>query len=806
MMVSVDYYVELKTALRPVLKDRTEAVLREGLARTGKSPDDLRQSDVERILKRVVYPELQKHLPADEARRKVMKLLTRLTGGVTRGGILQLEDLEEALRTFGIYIDWEEVQKLRRLVNGLRAEWNEEQAREAAAVVKSLREKLESRLVVQGRRLADLRETYERVKKIGGRKVRRLGSLISQISEAHEQGILASGELEQAQSLASELKKLVESSVVAPVSDELVEAEGDSDVVVVIESDEPLELDLNMLTPEQVGRIQEIERAEEERRLKALAERYAVVLGRGDWGKRLEELKGILEEGELLGDRLAQFEKELEHAYAELLAEARARYEWVAEKLRQVEQKGVSAASLWAQLEAVSESLRRGVYPEGLGEIEREAERLLAEATAREEAARRAQKLAREALAFAAEARGKVDPAQHPELARDLERLAVQAESGEVDEELYSRVREAVPKAIADHAEALKARLLAVPDSEQFAKERREAEEALAKGDLGRAEKAVAKLEAAVRAHRAAQLEELKLRAQRFKVEVPEILAAEGALEAGHLPGIEKIRSRLEERIASQRRRAQTLLARLKPMAERYLGLGGEALLERIAEAEAALSERLPDLEALEDELKSLEGRREALRRSLADRFQKLVQEFSRYKGMTGETRSRLGALMGFLEPSFSRLERLGTEGLLELEKALSEAEPLLEQLAQEYQAARELASDLGRDDLEDLLGVFALEKKEPAPEDPDQRYRLRGVELVVRLPSRDIPIPDDLLAALKFDLEAAGDPRLATLYLPDHVLIYAFLPEGELVILAEKPLLNRLLRLIEEERARAEA
>jgi len=787
----VSSYAALKEALTPLFKEGTDRVLDEAARRLGKPPEAFDAGDVERVLKRIVYPELARRMPSAEARAKVEELLARFSGSETP----DLAELEEALKAFSLYIDWPEVQRLRRLVGGLRAEWDPEAAIQAQAVVKTLKERLESRLVQQARAISELQNDYEKVKKVGGRKVKRLASLIDQVKRAQEERLLASGEIERARKLASELLKLVESSVVEPA--------GDEELLVVIEEDEPLELDLGLLSPEQQDRIREIERVEEEHRLEALAERYRAVLTRDPWVGRLEELRRRLDRGERLGEELARLEEELQRAEEELLAEARAKYEAIAEKLREAEALGAPSAGLWAQLSAVEEALKSGVVPEGLAELERAVDGVLTRAQAKREAEAKAARLAQEARAFAEEARARLDAARHPQLAEALERLLAQAEAGEVEEALYRELKERVPVALSDRAAALSARLAALPRIPELEAQAREVEGLLAEGELDRAEEALARLEVEARARAARELERLKLRAERFGLELPALAEAGAMLSGGRIPSLEPIAAQVEEWVAAERRRARARLARMRSEAERYLGLGGEAFLARLAEAERGLEEGLPDFAALEAELKALEGRREAFRKALADRYARLLEGFARYKGMTGETRSRLGAMMGFLEQGFARLDRLGTEGLLELSQALSEAEPLLDQLEEEYRAAKELASELGGEDLEALLGVFAAPEEGGGAEDRLAPYRRRGVLAAAFLGEEiegDPPVDPELLRALKAELSEVGSPRLLTLYLPQHVLIQAFLPDGELVLLAEKPLLSKLVETIEAE------
>ena len=807
----MSHFAALAEALRPLLKERTEALMEEAARRLGKEPKDFEPADLERVLKRIVYPELARRMPAEEARAKVEELLTELEGGRPP----ELAELEEALRAFSLYIDWPEVQRLRRLVGGLRAEWDPAAAAEARAVVQKLKEKLEDRLVQQARALSKLEQDYERVKHVGGRKAKRLASLIEQIREAQNERILASAELERAQNLASELLKLVESSVVEV--EVLIDEEAPKEAEAVPEEEEEaeFELDLTPLTPEQRDRIREIERGDERRRLEALAERYQSVLTDEPWERKLAELERRLSDGELLGEELDRFEAELAKAEAEKLAEARARYEWVAEKLREAEAAGVQAAGLWAQLAAVGDALRRGILPEGLAELEEEAEALLGRAEVESQVRAKARLLAEEAKKFAEDAKRRLDARQYPKLAEALDRLLAQAESGEVDEALFQNLKERLAAALPDPAEALAARLAAVPHFPELERSFAEAERALREGDLERAEGLVRAIEDQAKRIASERVQELLEKAERFGLELPELRSAVADLEAGRFPPLSRLTTQVEEWVAAERRRARARLARLRSEAERYLGLGGEALLKKLALAEAELPERLPDFEALDAELKALEEKRSALRRSLAERFARLSEGFSRYKGMTGETRSRLGAMMSFLEQGFARLERLGTEGLLELEQALSEAEELLKKLEEEYHAAKELASELADEDVEILLGVFAEEDEEeeappprpaPPPAPPPgvslERFRRRGVLAAALLgnePEGEPPVAPELIRALRDDLAAAGDPRLATLYLKDHVLIVAFLPHGELVLLAEKPLLSRILHELKE-------
>ena len=764
MMRPVDRLKELANDLKPLLGRGADRVIKEARARLAKPEGEVTEEDLERVLKTVVYPELAKRMSKEEARRRVEELLFRHT----KAG---LKELEEALREFGLYIDWPEVQRLRRLVGGLKVEWSPEAAAEARAVIKRIREELEDRLVHQARAISELERDYERVKRLDDRRVRRLASLLEQVRQAHEERILAPAEIERARQLASELLKEAE---------KLAPAEEEEEFVISFDEEERA-------------------REDEGRRLENLAKRYRAVLVKSPWAERYRELKARLEAGEVLGDELAAFEEELARGEKELIAESRARYEWIVEKLREAEALGLRKEALWGQLEAVAEDLRQGVVPEGLSELEREAEEVLAEAKARRDAEFKARRLADEAYEFAEQALVHLDAAGYPELEEGLKKLLEQAEAGQVDEALYRWLKAELPKALSGRAEALWARLSSLPRYDDLADRIDEVQEKISAGELEAAEREVAELEAEARRRVAAELEELGKRAERFGVELEGLLEARASLEEGKFPELEGLRRSLEEAISAERRRARAKLARLRSEAERYLGLGGEALLGRIREAEAQLEEGAVPLEELEEELKALEERREAFRRGLRERYHKLVEGYARYKGMTGETRSRLGAMMGFLEEGFSRLDRLGTEGLLELAQALAEAEPLLEQLEREHQAARELASELAGRDVDELLDIFAEES--PAEPDPLAEFRRPGVVAVGYLDEDELPLEPEKLSALLERARTPGELELSVFYLPEHVLLVA--PGGgrSLYVVAERSLLPQILELVQKKR-----
>ena len=224
-------YRILEEALRPHLGARAQVVLEEGLKRLGKRPEELSEKDAETLLKGLIFRELQARLPAAQARRAVEEALARLAPAPEGG----LEALERGLARFGLYVDWPEVGRLRALVNRLRREPDPRLLQEGLALLDHLEEKLEEALLRQAQDLAHLEEALERVRPLGGPKVRRLESLIQIVREAHREGTLAQGEVERARALALELRKYLASSAVQPATlPEMVFETQEEDVLVTV--------------------------------------------------------------------------------------------------------------------------------------------------------------------------------------------------------------------------------------------------------------------------------------------------------------------------------------------------------------------------------------------------------------------------------------------------------------------------------------------------------------------------------------------------------------------------------------------
>jgi len=843
----------LQAALEPHLGSRTQAVLAEGLTRLGLKPESLDPDRAAILLKRFVYRELQAQMDAAAARKVVEGVLRELGEDAMPQAAPEPEDprklVQRALSRFKLYFEWPEVQRLRSLAALVEAsegsgEPTDDLLAEARSQIELLEEKLQNALLRQARDISELEDALERVKNIGGPKPRRLQSLLNQIKEAQQQETLATAEVERARKLAADLRKLVESSVVQnpTLVPEAPPETQDSGLIALEdeEAPEPMEteseafeilIDFDNLEPEVADRIREIDLAEEQRRLERLKEQYAAVLDTEAVTPVLEAVEATLSAGELAGERMDELQRALEEAQKDAVAEARARYEWLSERLRSLENEDDELDSRRArtQLELIKESLEMGVLPGDLEQAERQVKALEeALANKKQEAARRA-RLLEEARGLVEHAREALPGGDLPELAGFRERLALLEaglEAGDVDEALLGRLKSELPELLGGLAKAaeaerahLLARLDALPEIEELANDRSALRIRLEEGAPEDLEDEVAALEERARAYVAERVEELKNRLKAFELDTAFLDAASKQLRAGEFPNLAELARQSEQELASAREPLLQELRKLRASAQRLQDLDDGDLLGQLERAEAQLEHGRVDLEPLKARLQALLERREVWRGELEQRYLRLRERFETARAVGGETAYRALTLLDFLEKGASRIKRLGTSGLAEMENSLAEAERLVDQLEQEYAAAKEVAQQLSGNDLDELLGVFDAPEPRPeaatrepegeaAPEStPDElaSLRFRGVVWAGWLedlaPERlDAGRVHDFAAELESLREevGAGELRLAVLALPQHSFLLARLGERYLAALAEKPQLSKLIHQIQ--------
>ena len=237
------------------------------------------------ILKRDIYRRLQLSVPAALAKRRVQEVIDALTEDQGQHALsshsTQVVTLEEQARQFALYFDWPETQRLRAVLSVARqttAEGKDAEAllQEGVELIDGLGRKLSEGLVTQGQDLSELKASSLRLGGVGGPKVKRLETLIKQISEAQETRTLLPAEVERALALTLTLRKQIESSVVQQLHPtqkrEMVES------LALQEQGEIVPFDLSQLPPEAQARVQTLEREHEARLLTELAREYAALL------------------------------------------------------------------------------------------------------------------------------------------------------------------------------------------------------------------------------------------------------------------------------------------------------------------------------------------------------------------------------------------------------------------------------------------------------------------------------------------------------------------------------------------------
>jgi hypothetical protein len=911
-------YQTLNKTLEPMLGERTRMVLEEGVRRLGISPDSLDASQAEVILKRLVYRELQTKMSPSAARSRIEEILKGLgfegslqqlpqsllqrppsggdNGAKPSGPKLSahargvLADLEAGLKRFSLYLDWPEVGRLRGLINAIKQDPEASSVRallrEGQEVLAGLEERLQSALLRQTRDIADLELALKRVQSVGGPKIRRLENLLRQIQEAHAQETLALAEVERARSLAADMRKLVESSVVQnPSSEMAITLDTIEDIPASDRPTEPqvvladpttegpealeaapegfddealvLDLDFDSLTDEQQSRIREIDLAEDARHLEAFQERYRVVLGMPVIASELAGLQAELSVGKPLGERLAAFGELLKATHAEAIAEARVRYEWLADRLARLTLPAEKTAGLQARLAVALETLQAGGIPLELADLDRAVTGLEAQEKASHEILERQARLEHSLATLRTEAEHSLSPFRgHPLVEPFMAALAGLEVSESSLQTLRQQLSELLSQLAREREEeslkrmGLRAAVQALPTLDILDLDKKNLLTLIEQtgGSLAELERAVDELIGRARALVASKLDALEARILHLEQTLKESLielkqplqAMRDAQTLGRIGDPAPLERALDELVTARRSAIGEELSRYEMAARSMKGLGGEELEDKVAQARTYLQAgELPDLSEIHGLLGRLRRAQEALRAELGGRINALLEAYQTHKSVGGETALRIKPLCDLLLSASERLPRLGVSGLLEVRKALADAERLEAQLAQEYAAAQSLMRGFKGADLESLLDVFdpatqlskpsqpqaskptettlpqQLQAPYPTPaaqSDVLAQFHIRGVEATALIeagrvlagslpfaPSSAQMVFDDLLNLAS---ELAGESaRLAVISLPQWVLVLVPLKQKGLIILAEKALLSRLLALIERQR-----
>ena len=306
---------ELEKVLPPRVVSRS---LKDGLQSLDRTPDNVTLQELESLLRGQVHRQLQAMLPPLKAEEAMANLLERIND--PEGKLLQqtpafgekvrsdLSELKEALKPFNLYFEWPEVQKLRaqlqladdEIAGGGQVTALLNEAREQLGL---LRQKLEDQLVLQARELDELDEAHERLRSLGGPRVRRLENLMTHIQRAQEMRTLVPAEIEQARLLSVDLRKLLESSVYTTV---------DTD-----ETPDPL-VTAELLPDEVTEKLRRLDLENESHRLDQITMQHANLLAlKPELAARLAGLRERIVDGESVAEDITALEVSLKEAFTQ---------------------------------------------------------------------------------------------------------------------------------------------------------------------------------------------------------------------------------------------------------------------------------------------------------------------------------------------------------------------------------------------------------------------------------------------------------------------------------------------------------
>lgn len=279
-----------------------ERILQDGAGARGVTLDTLDARALEDILKKEVFKRLQLSVPAALAKRRVSDVISELltaapAAPTPNAGGQQLALLEEGARRFTLYFDWPETQRLRGVLGVARQQDQAGQdiaplIREGQDLIALMERRLQEGLVIQSQDLAELQAAFRRVQGMGGKDVRRLETLISQIEDAQKQGMLLPAEVDRARTITFNLRRTLESSVVQPLT-----PGGEAPV----------------LDPDAQARVLALEQEHAARQLADVGREFEPLLrARPDLDAQYQALKGQQAAGTLKAEAVAGWRKDLE--------------------------------------------------------------------------------------------------------------------------------------------------------------------------------------------------------------------------------------------------------------------------------------------------------------------------------------------------------------------------------------------------------------------------------------------------------------------------------------------------------------
>lgn len=745
-----------------------ESTLLEAAKQAGKTPEQLGVRDVERVLKSTVYRQLQLSVPAALAKSRIQQTINALSDLEGPAGTEErstgddglqkqaatIGTFEDTLRKFGLYFDWPEFQKFRSTLGVIRDEHAAGRLiasllREAGVLRDTLERKLAELLVGQARDLTELKTDYERVRTLGGPKVRRLDTLIGQIGMAQDSSTLAPAEIERARKLASELRKLVESSVVGSPLAAVVESglpsnidavtSSSSEFIMDLEVDEDLVLDLGPLeglaglSAEAGVKLLDIDLEEQARTFDALRRDFdGTLILSPVQSAQFERLHARHDNRELVRGELAALRNELRGRLETLREEQRLSLSAMVERLQKLEEAGVDSAEAMLSAHVADGTLIAGaLITSELGVLEEMTATLEKQASAATQArsvsaARDERLLARQRDALE-EYAVLGSATQTPELSALRSELEQSTQAGLAAEETLRAFLEAQAKVMGEQQEkgvlaqlrALRSRLSALPELPdlefRIAQAKAELQEVLRASEAGEEPHNVTELliQAAMVLSSASQAVYARLDALEGEARAAGAKALSerigGYKGAETYPDLLTLETEVRAARENLQLETQRELRELENDAAQYRSSEDyPAFTATLAEVRVQLSEgHIVDLSELWTMLGGLSSAQEDQRAALDARAEYIFEEYNRLRGLEGETIGSLGRLSGQLR-NLRALGQMSPDALKTYIATLEKAESLLGEAQAEYEAAREVVSGFGDAlALEGLLGIF---------------------------------------------------------------------------------------------------
>jgi chromosome segregation protein len=748
-----------------------EVTLQEAAKQSGKTSEQLGVRDVEKILKSTVYRQLQLSVPAALAKSRIQQTINALQDlesgaeGVdakttsSKNAVpddtlakqeQQIVGFDETVRKFSLYFDWPETQKFRSLLGVIRDEHAAGRnipnlIRDAGVLKDSLDRKLAELLVNQARDLSELKADYDRVKSIGGPKVRRLDTLIGQVSLEQERSTLAPAEIDRARKLASELRKLVESSVMSTPTSPLIETgpprspDGTPSTEFIMDIDEDIGIEIDFgalsteLTPEQGVKLLDIDLTEEGRALDAMAREFSDAFANSATLKtRFDELRARHDQRELIAQDLDHLRRDIKTTLEGLQKEQRQSLEALLGRLNEVKNSGVDISSALLTAQIADGTLLGGVLisselknlAETVATLERQGEAAQKNKVENQARLERLLVRQRDALEEYALLGSSVES---PELSRLRQELQTAASSGMGAEETLRAFLEEQSRAVAAQTEkgtraqirSLKNRLDALPELPELADRIGTAvgslAEALKEAEAGKEPAGLHDLMIKVALVLGdasqgvfARLEQLEEQAREIENRslVERITALKGTEPYPDLAALsnEVLAARQSHQLDQQRE-----LREIESSAAQYQVLSGYSeLMAQVESARAQLQEGMVlDLSEVWANLEHLSSQAEDERASLDARAEHISEEYHRMRGLEGDTVQMLGRLSKQVMDR-KALGQMSTEAMKAYVEVIERAEALLGEAQAEYEAGQAVLENLSSGNaLEGLLDIF---------------------------------------------------------------------------------------------------